>query len=130
MLLSKRSSVPTSPMRSVRSPAVSQRRPGDSLVLSVRFWRSQLMRTRYLSAAVAALGLALGIALAAPPSSAVTGTYTIQDLQNPAAPNPGATDTVITSGVITAVDIRPTGLGFYIQDQAGGQYSGILVFTG
>lgn len=77
--------------------------------------------------------VALCLALAAATASAVQRTVTIYQLQDTTSVGHviiGSTDTVTTSGIITGADTRPTGFGFYIQDPAGGNYSGVLVFTG
>ncbi len=75
----------------------------------------------------------LGLACLVAPAFAVQRTVTIFQLQDTTSVGHvviGSTDTVTTTGVITGADTRPTGFGFYIQDVAGGDYSGILVFTG
>ncbi|MEP7027355.1 MAG: T9SS type A sorting domain-containing protein [Candidatus Eisenbacteria bacterium] len=73
------------------------------------------------------------LALLATPSSAVQRTVTIYQIQDSTSVGhvvEGSTDTVTTTGIITGADTRPTGFGFYIQDAAGGFYSGVQVFTG
>jgi hypothetical protein len=73
------------------------------------------------------------LALFATPSSAVQRTVTIYQIQDTTSVGhvvEGSTDTVTTTGIITGADIRPTGFGYYIQDAAGGNYSGVQVFTG
>jgi DNA/RNA endonuclease YhcR with UshA esterase domain len=88
------------------------------------------MSLRALALAVPAAFL---LALAAAPASAVQRTVTIYQIQDTTSVGhvvEGSTDTVTTTGVITGADTRPTGFGFYIQDPAGGNFSGVLVFTG
>ena len=85
-----------------------------------------------LRAAAFTVPAALLLALLATPSSAVQRTVTIYQIQdltsvNPVAPN--SPDTITTTGVITGADIRGSGYGFHIQDPAGGNFSGLLVFT-
>jgi hypothetical protein len=80
-----------------------------------------------------AVPAALLLAFAVTPASAVQRTVTIYQIQDTTSVGhvvEGSTDTVTTTGVITGADTRPTGFGFYIQDPAGGNYSGVLVFTG
>jgi len=67
------------------------------------------------------------------PSSATQRTVTIYQIQDTTAVGHvalGSTDTVTTSGIVTGADTRPTGFSFYIQDPAGGAFSGVDVFTG
>ena len=86
-----------------------------------------------LRSATLAVPAAFLLALLATPSSAIQRTVTIYQIQDTtsvgrvAANSP---DTVTTSGIITGADTRPTGFGFYIQDPAGGNFSGVQVFTG
>ena len=81
-----------------------------------------------------ALLVGLGLVLVTTPSSATISNYTIYQIQDTTSvghfPVGNAVDTVIVSGILTGADTRPTGFGFYIQDAAGGDYSGVLVFTG
>jgi hypothetical protein len=80
-----------------------------------------------------AVPVAFLLALHATPSSAVQRTvtiYQIQDTTSVGHVNEGSPDTITTSGIITGADIRPTGFGYYIEDPAGGFYSGVQVFTG
>jgi len=80
-----------------------------------------------------ALAVPTALVLAAAPASAVQRTVTIYQIQDTTSVGhfvEGSTDTITTTGVITGADTRPTGFGFYIQDPAGGPYSGVLVFTG
>lgn len=86
-----------------------------------------------LRGAAFAVPAAFLLALLATPSSAVQQTVTIYQIQDTTSVGhvvQGSTDTVTTTGIITGADTRPTGFGFYIQDAAGGNYSGVLVFTG
>ena len=86
-----------------------------------------------LRALMLAVPAAFLLALAAAPASAVQRTVTIYQIQDTTAVGhfvEGSTDTITTTGVITGADTRPTGFGFYIQDPAGGNFSGVLVFTG
>src|SRR5688572_839662 len=86
-----------------------------------------------LRAMALAVPAAFLLALAAAPASAVQRTVTIYQIQDTTSVGhvvEGSTDTVTTTGVITGADTRPTGFGFYLQDPAGGHYSGVLVFTG
>jgi len=85
---------------------------------------------RGLASAVPAAFL---LALLATPSSAIQRTVTIYQIQDTTSVGhvvEGSTDTVTTTGIITGADTRPTGFGFYIQDPAGGFFSGVQVFTG
>lgn len=85
-----------------------------------------------LRALALAVPAAFLLALAAP-ASAVQRTVTIYQIQDTTAVGhvvEGSTDTVTTTGIITGADTRGSGFGFYIQDAAGGGYSGVLVFTG
>ena len=71
--------------------------------------------------------------LAVAPSSAVQRTVTIYQIQDTTSVGHvavGSTDTVTTTGILTGADTRGSGFGIYIQDAAGGSFSGILVFTG
>jgi len=89
-----------------------------------------MFRTCLRSAAFAVPAFLL--ALLATPSSAIQRNVTIYQIQDTTAVNhvvEGSTDTVTAQGIITGADIRPTGFGFYIQDPAGGFYSGVQVFT-
>ncbi len=64
-----------------------------------------------------------------PPASAVQRTLTIQQIQDTTSVGHhvvGSTDTITTTGVITASDTR-SAFGFIIQDPAGGPFSGIPV---
>src|SRR6266550_2381809 len=73
------------------------------------------------------------LALLATPSSAIQRNVTIYQIQDTTSVGhviEGSTDTVTTTGIITGADTRPTGFGYYIQDAAGGNYSGVQVFTG
>ena len=73
------------------------------------------------------------IALFATPSSALQRNvtiYQIQDTTSVGHVSEGSPDTVTASGIVTGADTRPTGFGFYIQDPAGGFFSGVQVFTG
>ena len=73
------------------------------------------------------------LALLATPSAAIQRTVTIYQIQDTTAVGhvvEGSTDTVTTTGIVTGADTRPTGFGFYIQDAAGGNFSGVQVFTG
>ncbi|MGH7726201.1 MAG: T9SS type A sorting domain-containing protein [Candidatus Eiseniibacteriota bacterium] len=75
----------------------------------------------------------LGLACLAAPSIAVQRTVTIYQIQDTTSVGhvvEGSTDTVTTTGILTGADVRSTGFGFYIQDAAGGNFSGVLVFTG
>lgn len=86
-----------------------------------------------LRAMALAVPAAFLLALAASPAFAVQRTVTIYQIQDTTSVGhvvEGSTDTVTTTGVITGADTRPTGFGFYIQDPAGGNFSGVLVFTG
>lgn len=86
-----------------------------------------------LRGAAFAVPAAFLLALLATPSSAIQRTVTIYQIQDTTSVGhvvEGSTDTVTTTGIITGADTRPTGFGFYIQDAAGGNYSGVLVFTG
>ena len=86
-----------------------------------------------LRAMALAVPAALFLAFAVAPASAVQRTVTIYQIQDTTSVGhvvEGSTDTVTTTGVISGADTRPTGFGFYIQDQAGGNFSGVLVFTG
>jgi hypothetical protein len=72
------------------------------------------------------------LALLATPSSAIQRNVTIYQIQDTTSVGhvvEGSTDTVTATGIITGADTRPTGFGFYIEDQAGGFYSGVQVFT-
>lgn len=69
------------------------------------------------------------------PSTSCAGptTLTIQDIQDVTSANHPAENTQVTvSGVVTAVDSTKNSYGdyegFFIQDPAGGQYSGIYVY--
>ena len=80
-----------------------------------------------------AVPTAVLLAFAAAPASAVQRVVTIYQIQDTTIVGrvvAGSTDTVTTSGILTGADTRPTGYGFYIQDPAGGSFSGVLVFTG
>jgi len=91
-----------------------------------------MFRHRLLSGLIAGSAAILLAALVTP-SSAVQRTVTIYQIQDTTSVGhvvEGSTDTVTTSGIITGADIRPTGFGFYIQDPAGGNFSGVQVFTG
>ena len=91
-----------------------------------------MFRTCLRSAAFA-VPAAFLLALLATPSSAVQRTVTIYQIQDTTAVGhvvEGSTDTVTTTGIITGADTRPTGFGYYIQDAAGGFFSGVQVFTG
>lgn len=91
-----------------------------------------MFRTCLRSAAFA-VPAAFLLALLATPSSAIQRNVTIYQIQDTTAVGhvvEGSTDTVTTSGILTGADTRPTGFGFYIQDPAGGNYSGVQVFTG
>ena len=86
-----------------------------------------------LRAMALAVPAAFLLAFAVAPASAVQRTVTIYQIQDTTAVGhvvEGSLDTVTTTGVITGADTRPTGFGFYIQEPAGGNYSGVLVFTG
>jgi hypothetical protein len=86
-----------------------------------------------LRAMALAVPAAFLLALAAAPASAVQRTVTIYQIQDTTSVGhvvEGSTDTVTTTGVLTGADTRPTGFGFYLQDPAGGNFSGVLVFTG
>lgn len=86
-----------------------------------------------LRAMALAVPAAFLLALAAAPASAVQRTVTIYQIQDTTSVGhvvEGSTDTVTTTGVITGADTRTTGFGFYIQDPAGGNFSGLLIFTG
>lgn len=79
-----------------------------------------------------AVPAALLLAFAAAPASAVLRTVTIYQIQDTTSVGfvpVGSTDSVTTTGIITGADTRGSGFGIYIQDAAGGPYSGILVFT-
>jgi hypothetical protein len=66
-------------------------------------------------------------ALLAGPASAVIHDTTIYDIQRGMW---ALNDSVrVSNVVIIGVDIKPTSYGVYIQEQAGGAYSGILAFT-
>jgi hypothetical protein len=87
----------------------------------------------FLRSAAFAVPAAFLLALLATPSSAIQRTVTIYQIQDTTSVGhvvEGSTDTVTTSGILTGADTRPTGFGFYIQDPAGGNYSGVQVFTG
>ena len=91
-----------------------------------------MFRSCLRSAALAAPAAFL-LALLATPSSAIQRNVTIYQIQDTTAVGhvvEGSTDTVTTSGILTGADTRPTGFGFYIQDPAGGNFSGVQVFTG
>ncbi len=65
-----------------------------------------------------------------PPTCA--DSISIWNIQNPAAPcHPVDTDTVWVGigGVVTALDTKTSGVGFYMQLSGGGPYTGINVFT-
>jgi hypothetical protein len=86
-----------------------------------------------LRSAAFAVPAAFLLALLATPSSAIQRTVTIYQIQDTTSVGhvvEGSTDTVTTQGICTGADTRPTGFGFYIQDPAGGNYSGVQVFTG
>ena len=73
------------------------------------------------------------VALLATPSSAVQRTVTIYQIQDTTSVGhvvEGSTDTVTTTGVLTGADTRGSGFGIFIQDPAGGFFSGIEVFCG
>jgi len=91
-----------------------------------------MFRTCLRSAALA-VPAAFLLALLATPSSAIQRNVTIYQIQDTTSVGhvvEGSTDTVTTSGILTGADTRPTGFGFYIQDPAGGNFSGVQVFTG
>ncbi len=83
-----------------------------------------------LSIPVLVAGAALSLAvLTAAPASAVQRTLTIQQIQDTTLVNhfvEGSTDTITTTGVITASDTRRV-FGIVLQDPAGGPFSGIYV---
>ncbi len=86
-----------------------------------------------LRGAVLAAPAAILLACLTSPASAVQRTVTIYQIQDTTLAGhvvQGSTDTITTTGVITGVDSKPSGLGYYIQDPAGGNFSGVLVFTG
>jgi hypothetical protein len=86
-----------------------------------------------LRGAVLAAPAAILLACLSSDASAVQRTVTIYQIQDTTLVghvSVGSTDTVTTTGVITGVDSKPSGLGYYIQDPAGGNFSGVLVFTG
>ncbi len=91
------------------------------------------MSRLFLRALTLTVPAVLLLVAAAGPASAVQRTVTIYQIQDTTSVGRvvvGSTDSVTTTGVITGADTRPTGFGFYIQDVAGGNYSGVLVFTG
>ena len=72
------------------------------------------------------LGL-LGTALVAGPAAAVVYNTTIYNIQQGMH---ALNDTVRVSNVVViGVDVRPSTYGVYIQEPAGGAYSGILAYT-
>jgi hypothetical protein len=86
-----------------------------------------------LRGAVLAAPAAILLACLASNAPAVQRTVTIYQIQDTTLAGhvvEGSTDTVTTTGIITGVDSKPSGLGYYIQDAAGGAFSGVLVFTG
>jgi hypothetical protein len=91
-----------------------------------------MFRTCLRSAAFA-VPTAFLLALLATPSSALQRNVTIYQIQDTTSVGhvaEGSPDTVTASGICTGADTRPTGFGFYIQDPAGGFFSGVQVFTG
>ncbi len=91
-----------------------------------------MFRKGLLSGLIVALA-AVALGAFVTPSSAIQRTVTIYQIQDTTTVGhvvEGSTDTVTTSGIITGADTRPTGFGFYIQDPAGGNFSGVEVFTG
>jgi hypothetical protein len=92
-----------------------------------------MLRLSLRTLAVAASAAVLLAFATAPASAQISRTVTVYQIQDTTAVGhvaEGSIDTIKTTGVITAADIRPTGFGFYIQEPAGGNYSGVLVFTG
>jgi hypothetical protein len=86
-----------------------------------------------LRGAAFAVPAAFLLALFATPSSAVQRNVTIYQIQDTTSVGhvvEGSTDTVTTSGIITGTDVKGGGKGIYIQDPAGGFYSGVQIFTG
>src|SRR5512140_1865077 len=91
------------------------------------------MSRKGLLSGLVAVSAAILLTALATPSSAVQRTVTIYQIQDTTSVGhvvEGSTDTITTSGIVTGADIRPTGFGFYIQDPAGGNFSGVQVFTG
>ena len=91
-----------------------------------------MLRT-ILRGAVLAAPAAFILACLASDSPAVQRNVTIYQIQDTTSVGRvavGSTDTVTTTGIITGVDSKPSGLGYYIQDPTGGAFSGVLVFTG
>src|SRR5436309_3625988 len=87
------------------------------------------------------LAIALLVACISPAVATIYGTLTIKQIQDPGtAPNPvgvpnpagsAAGDTVgPVYGIITCFDTFPSGFAFYLQNNPGGPWTGIDVFTG
>jgi len=86
-----------------------------------------------LLSGLVAVSAAILLSALATPSSAVQRTVTIYQIQDTTSVGHvplGSPDTVTTQGIITGADTRPSGFSFYIQDPAGGAFSGVDVFTG
>jgi hypothetical protein len=90
--------------------------------------------------AIGFLGALVLTALVAMPTAALqwpspatcTDSLTIYNVQNPGSScHPGNSDSLFTGirGIVTAMDVKPSGTGFWLQNSAGGPYSGIDVFT-
>lgn len=65
------------------------------------------------------------------PVGSCTDSVTFAQIQDILAPcHPATGDTVLgVAGIITGIDVIPTGYGFYLQNSLGGPFSGIEVFT-
>jgi hypothetical protein len=86
-----------------------------------------------LRGATFAVPAAFLLALLATPSSAIQRNVTIYQIQDTTAVGhvvESSTDTITTSGIITGTDVKGGGKGIYIQDPAGGNFSGVQIFTG
>ncbi len=90
-----------------------------------------------LLGALLLVGLAILPAAAAQYPPTCTDSITIWNIQNPAAPchpvgasSNGDTVWVGLTGIVIARDTKPSGVGFWMEMEGGGPYTGIDVFTG